>query len=111
MPELTIALTADLHWGIRPAGDVATTQLVADLAERPADIIVLAGDVGAGEDFARCLQLFANLPGRKALVPGNHDVWVTAEDQRGDSWHVYSEYLPRVCREFGFHYLDQGPLL
>ncbi len=108
---LTLAIAADLHWGIRPEGDTATRQLVADLAERPADVLVLAGDIGAGEDFARCLQLFANLPGCKALVPGNHDIWVNPDDARGNSWRLYSEYLPRVSAEFGFHYLDHGPLL
>jgi predicted phosphohydrolase len=108
---LTIALTADLHWGIRPAGDAATLQLVSDLAADPPDVLVLGGDVGAGGDFERCLKLFANLPGRKALIPGNHDVWVEADDARGDSWHVYSKHLPALCNAHGFHYLDHGPLV
>jgi predicted phosphohydrolase len=108
---LTIALTADLHWGIRPAGDAATLQLVADLAAATPDMLILAGDVGAGHDFEHCLQLFANLPGRKALIPGNHDIWVEAEDERGDSWRVYAEHLPAVSAQHGFHYLDAGPLI
>src|ERR1051325_3156955 len=108
---LTIAFTADLHWGIRPAGNAATLQLVADLAASPPDVLVLAGDVGAGGDFERCLQLFANLPCRKALIPGNHDVWVEADDERGDSWRVYAEHLPTLSKRHGFHYLDAGPLI
>lgn len=109
--HLSIALTADLHWGIREPGDAATRRMLADLRERPPDLLILAGDVGAGDDFERCLALFADLPSRKALVPGNHDVWVSSADERGDSWRVYSEHLPRLSAQFGFHYLDHGPLV
>jgi len=111
MPDWTIAITADLHWGIRPQGDAATRRLVAALECQPPDVLVLAGDVGAGDDFERCLELFASLPVRKALVPGNHDVWVMDNDSRGDSWQVYSELLPRISAKHGFHYLDHAPLV
>ena len=112
MPDtLRLALTADLHWGIRPSGDEATRLLVGFLAAEPPDMLILAGDIGAGEEFAACLDLFAGLPCRKALVPGNHDIWVEENDPRGDSLHVYEDYLPGVCAERRFHYLDQGPLV
>jgi 3',5'-cyclic AMP phosphodiesterase CpdA len=107
---MRLAITADLHWGIRPAGDEATQQLLDFLKTEPPDVLVLAGDIGAGDDFGRCLALFAGLDCRKALVPGNHDIWVEADDPRGDSLQVYREHLPRLCAEHGFHYLDQGPL-
>src|SRR5262245_29238868 len=110
MTPLRLALTADLHWGVRTTGDAATRKLVADLAADPPDLLVFAGDVGAGADFGPCLELFAPLPCRKALVPGNHDVWVESHDARGDSLHVYDRHLPAVCAEHGFHYLDHGPL-
>jgi 3',5'-cyclic AMP phosphodiesterase CpdA len=108
--RLRLAVTADLHWGIRPRGDEATRALVAFLEADPPDVLVLAGDVGAGDDFAPCLQLFASLPCRKALVPGNHDVWVGADDPRGDSLRVYREHLPAVCYAHDFCYLDERPL-
>jgi predicted phosphohydrolase len=111
-PSLQIALTADLHYGRRhTAGKLATLEMVAHLCERPPDLLILAGDIGAGDDFARCLDLFASLPCQKALVPGNHDIWVSAGDARGDSLRVYNEVLPRLSEERGFHYLDRGPLL
>jgi 3',5'-cyclic AMP phosphodiesterase CpdA len=109
-PSLRLAFTADLHWGINARGDEATRLLVQFLQAEPPDVLVLAGDVGAAEDFAPCLQLFEPLPGRKALVPGNHDIWVRDEDARGDSLQVYQDHLPRLCAAHGFHYLDQGPL-
>ncbi|MCS6852238.1 MAG: metallophosphoesterase [Gemmataceae bacterium] len=109
--DLRLAITADLHWGIYESGDAATRQLAAFLRRQPPDVLVLAGDIGAGDDFGRCLGLFAELPCRKALVPGNHDIWVTSTDARGDSLQVYREHLPRLCARHGFHYLDAGPLL
>lgn len=109
--RLRIAVTADLHWGVRSAGDAATLLLIEFLRTDPPDVLVLAGDVGAGKDFAECLARFADLPCRKALVPGNHDIWVTDDDQRGDSLTVYQQALPQTCLSQGFHYLDGGPLL
>jgi predicted phosphohydrolase len=109
--RLRLAITADLHWGIRPRGDAATRLLVSFLEAEPPDVLVLAGDVGAAEDFGPCLELFDALPGRKALVPGNHDIWVRGSDARGDSLRVYREHLPALCAAHGFHYLDHGPLL
>jgi 3',5'-cyclic AMP phosphodiesterase CpdA len=108
---MRLAFTADLHWGSRAEGDAATRELAADLWADPPDVLVLAGDVGAGQHFAECLALFAGLPGRKALVPGNHDIWVRPDDPRGDSLRVYREHLPRLCAAHGFHYLDREPLL
>jgi 3',5'-cyclic AMP phosphodiesterase CpdA len=108
---LTLAITADLHWGINESGDAATRDLISDLAEHPPDLLIVAGDIGAGEDFERCLRLFESFPNRKALVPGNHDIWVTSDDRRGDSWELYSKVLPALSARFGFHYLDHGPLV
>lgn len=109
---LRIALTADLHFGTRhTAGNLATLEMAAHLCERQPDVLILAGDIGAGDDFARCLDLFAHIPCLKALVPGNHDIWVTSSDSRGNSLQVYQTVLPRLAHERGFHYLDHGPLL
>ncbi len=81
---LRLAVTADLHWGHNERGDAATLALRDFLAERPPDLLVLAGDVGTAQHFAECLTVFAELPCRRALVPGNHDVWVVPDDPRGD---------------------------
>jgi 3',5'-cyclic AMP phosphodiesterase CpdA len=108
---MQLAVTADLHFGPRhSAGRDATLALAADLLHDPPDLFVIAGDVGVEDEFARCLELFEKLPCRKALVPGNHDVWVRADDPRGDSLALYRHHLPRVAAEYGFHYLDAGPL-
>jgi len=107
-----IAATADLHYGSRhTAGADATAALAAALASEPPDLFIIAGDIGAGDEFERCLDLFAELPCQKALVPGNHDIWVRSHDPRGDSLAVYREHLPRVAASRGFHYLDNSPLV
>src|SRR5262245_53559679 len=109
---LRIAVTADLHYGTRHAsGNRATLDLAARLAQEPPDLLILAGDIGAGDDFDRCLSLFAHLPSRKAAVPGNHDIWVRSDDSRGDSLDVYNRHLPAACRRYGFTYLDRQPLV
>lgn len=107
---MRIAVTADLHWGHHAAGDAATRQLIEHLREQPPDLFLLGGDVGTGEHFAACLELFAGLACPKALVPGNHDLWVGDNDPRGDSLQVYREHLPRICAAHQFQYLDQAPL-
>lgn len=109
---MRIAVTADLHYGTRhTAGHRSTLDLVARLGEAPPDLLILAGDIGAGDDFERCLALFDQLACAKAAVPGNHDIWVRMDDPRGDSLDLYERRLPAICRAHGFAYLDQGPLL
>jgi predicted phosphohydrolase len=108
--ELQLAITADLHWGHGGRGEEATRLLASFLQKQTPDILILAGDIGTGYYFGECLQLFADLPCRKALVPGNHDLWV-GPDERRDSLQLYVEDLAEMCRQYGFHYLDEGPLL
>jgi 3',5'-cyclic AMP phosphodiesterase CpdA len=105
-----LAVTADLHWGQNPRGDQATLALRDFLLAQPPDLLLLAGDQGTAGHFDECLALFRDLPCPKALVPGNHDLWVQEGDSRGDSLTVYREHLPRVSAAHGFHYLDAGPL-
>jgi 3',5'-cyclic AMP phosphodiesterase CpdA len=109
---IRVAVTADLHFGNRhSAGHRTTLNLVARLCEQPPDLLILAGDIGAGDDFERCLALFDELPCLKAAVPGNHDIWVRLGDPRGDSLDLYETYLPNVCRAHDFAYLDRKPLI
>jgi 3',5'-cyclic AMP phosphodiesterase CpdA len=107
---MRIAVTADLHWGHGERGNNATLALAHHLREHPPDLLLLGGDQGTAQHFGGCLELFADLPCLKALVPGNHDVWVEAGDARGDSLTVFEKHLPALCADLGYHYLDHGPL-
>ena len=108
---MRIAITADLHFGHNRLGDDATQLLLQHLQAQPPDLLLLGGDNGTEEHFAECLQLFSSLPCQKALVPGNHDIWVAENDARGDSLFLYQKYLPDLCKLHDFHYLDLTPLL
>jgi predicted phosphohydrolase len=107
---LRIALTADVHWRHNSEGDAATLALRDFLRNNPPDVLLLAGDLGTANHFKDCLELFADIPCVKALVPGNHDVWVENPDVRGDSLTVYHGHLPHIADEYDFHYLDEAPL-
>jgi len=107
---LRLAVTADLHWGHRRGMD--ETRLLADFVRaQPPDVLILAGDIGTGPLFAECLALFSDLPSRKILVPGNHDLWVRPDDPHFDSLQMYERELPRMAREAGFYFLDAEPVL
>jgi 3',5'-cyclic AMP phosphodiesterase CpdA len=108
---MRIAVTADLHFGHNRLGDEATQLLLEHLRTEPPDLLLLGGDIGTDEHFAECLRFFSELPCSKALIPGNHDLWVADNDHRGDSLQVYDRYLPDLCRQHGYHYLDHAPLV
>jgi predicted phosphodiesterase len=108
---MRIAVTADLHWDHNRQGDEATRSLVSLLRAQPPDLVLLGGDQGTEEHFGECLELFRELACPKALVPGNHDIWVADDDARGDSLDLYQKHLPGLCAQHGFHYLDHAPLV
>jgi 3',5'-cyclic AMP phosphodiesterase CpdA len=108
---MRIAVTADLHYGHNRLGDEATHAMLAHLQCEPPDLLLLGGDIGTDGHFGECLELFHPLTCPKGLVPGNHDLWVNANDHRGDSLNVYEHYLPTLCNSHGYVYLDQQPLL
>jgi predicted phosphohydrolase len=106
----SIAVTADLHWGHHRRGDEANGLLVDFLRGHAPDLLLIAGDIGSADNFAAGLKQFDGLSGEKALIAGNHDIWVLADDTRGDSLAVYERHLADVARAHGFHYLDAAPL-
>src|SRR5687767_7823228 len=108
---MRIAVTADLHWGHGRVGDEATGLLLDYLRREPVDLLLLGGDLGTADHFDACLGQFAELGCVKAVVPGNHDLWVADDDPRGDSLQVYRQHLPGLCAARGCHYLDAGPLV
>jgi 3',5'-cyclic AMP phosphodiesterase CpdA len=108
--SLQVAVTADLHWGHHDRGMASSRLLFEHVRQHPPDILVLAGDVGTGALYGDCLAQLAEVSCRKAVVPGNHDIWVMHEADY-DSLHLYETELPRVSVQHGFHYLDHGPLV
>jgi len=107
--KLNLVFTADLHWGV-PRGMSANLGLSQSLRENPPDVLVLAGDIGHAEYFEECIENFSHINCIKALVPGNHDIWVSDTPEKGDSYQLYTEILPKLAAKYKFHYLDQAPL-
>src|SRR5258708_28183602 len=107
---LRVAVTEDLHCGPHVRGRAASRLLFAHLKEQPPDVLILAGDIGTGTLYGDCLAQLAHLPCLKAVVPGNHDIWVPFEGER-DSLSLYEVELPRISAQHGVHYLDREPLI
>lgn len=106
---MRILVTADLHYDIdrsrQPAIDAADR-----ICRLGGDALLVLGDV-AGHDPAilrECLRLFDRFAGAKFFVAGNHDIWTAPG---GDSLHRFEVELPELCREAGFHMLDEKPAL
>lgn len=99
---MAIFFTSDHHFGHaniikycdRPFGSVAemNEQLRRKWCEvvGPDDVVYHLGDLALGE-FERSMAVAASLPGKKYLIPGNHDrVSVVApEKYRKRFWKVY----------------------
>ena len=101
---MNIYLSSDLHYGDNSSGDQATAKLAAELNKRsqPDDILVLAGDLAAGDHhLAHCLSLFAGFRGRKCYVLGNHDIWSEMDDAL-----VREMMAANALRWYGFSPLD-----
>jgi hypothetical protein len=98
----TIIITSDLHLGITSA-EVLRDMATAIAAEQPV-LTVLAGDIGEPlPNFENCLRVFADLPGDKAVLAGNHDVWGTAGIHSQDLW---DHLLPDAARAAGMLWLE-----
>jgi len=82
---------------------------VEELARRACrmggDALVLVGDTAsaAHQPLRDCLALFADFPGRKLLVEGNHCLWCLPGE---DSIQRYERIVPAIAAEAGFAVLD-----
>ncbi|MFP4106046.1 MAG: metallophosphoesterase [Phycisphaerae bacterium] len=105
---MRILITADLHYDIarsrRPAEELAQK-----VVRTGGDALVLVGDTAGAElgPFADALDLFAEFPGRRLLVPGNHGLWCR---QGETSLERYEAVLPELAAEHGFSVLDHEPV-
>lgn len=87
---------SDLH-----VGHAVNRRIVEEMAPRPGDWLILAGDLG--ESIEQLREVFSKLVlrfGRLIWVPGNHELWtVPREDElRGQAKY---DRLVALCREYG----------
>ena len=102
---MQIILTADLHYGLMADGDASTEALARKVCGRGGDALVLCGDLAirSTDKFRACLELFADFPGARMFVAGNHDLWCPPHDP----WSRYERILGEIGRECGFHGMAQ----
>lgn len=75
--NMTIAHISDLHFGRIAHPDVVDA-LVAEVNERPADLVVLTGDLtqrARHREFEALQAMMASISPPILVVPGNHDVY------------------------------------
>lgn len=106
---MRILITADLHYDIARSRE-PTEALARRALKTGGDCLVLVGDSAgrAIEPLRACLRLFADFPGRKLLVPGNHCLWCNPDE---DSVDRYERILPAAAGEEGFAVLDHEPVV
>jgi predicted phosphohydrolase len=99
-----VIITSDLHLGITTAEEI-TPMVAAIAAERP-DLTIIAGDIGKRlGDIRACLALFADMPGEKAALAGNHDLWKHDDDHSADLWE---RSVPEAVRAAGMLWLEDA---
>lgn len=97
-----VVITSDLHLGITTAEEI--TPMVAAIAAEQPDLTIIAGDIGKRlGDIHACLALFAEVPGEKAALAGNHDLWKHGDDHSADLWE---RATPEAVRAAGMLWLE-----
>lgn len=113
---MRIFVSADLHDDVKRSAE-PNDHLVDDLAAAQptrGDILVLVGDLAGPRrgGLARCLKRFAEFPGRRLMVAGNHDIWLPAEaTDPHASLKRYRKDLPRIAEAERFTLLDHQPVV
>ncbi len=106
---MRVLVTADLHYDA-PRSREPTEALAERVCRTGGDVLVLVGDSASADHqpLRECLKLFADFPGRKLLVPGNHCLWCLPGE---DSIRRYEEIVPAIAAEAGFAVLDHAPAI
>lgn len=104
---MRLLVTADLHYD-SPRSRKPTEALAEKILRTGGDVLVLVGDSASAthQPLRDCLNLFADFPGRKFMVPGNHCLWCLNGE---DSIDRYERIVPAIAAEAGFTVLDHAP--
>lgn len=108
---MRIFIASDLHLGNNIRGDQSAKKLAGFVCDQGAseDILILLGDLAEDDSNARkCLLLFADFPGQKLAIAGNHDIWVKDGEKR-NSMACYNSYQEMLL-ENNFVPLENQPV-
>jgi predicted phosphohydrolase len=104
---MRLIVTADLHYN-HPISRPLADGLIDQINAAGGDVLLLVGDTGVGDGdvLERCLSRF-EFAGPKLFVAGNHELWTN----RGDSYALFTEELPRRVRAMGWQWLETDPFV
>lgn len=106
---MKIAFTSDIHCDSSNENQKLPYVIKERFTSKPADVFVLAGDIGANlETVSNTLSVLKSLPMKKILVIGNHDIW---KEHGINSYQKLYRYLPKIASENNFHPLWIEPLI
>ena len=107
-----IAFTSDLHVDVDPRNKRLLRFLIEHVNELEADAFIIAGDITPDpKTFYMIVEQLEHVVGEVIIVAGNHDIWVTQEEQENEicSRIKYEKILPNICRPHACHYLWHSP--
>lgn len=116
-PLIRVVSLSDLHLDHRANWKVAE-QMAYQLVEMAPEVLILAGDLASTtERVVKVLEFFRPLAPAVLFVPGNHDLWqipppaIPGEPAPSppDTWQLYRETWPELCKGVGVHYLPDSP--
>lgn len=103
---MRLGALSDLHF---PESGVDLEGLVQAALAANVEALVLVGDAVSQYHPDRLRHVLSVL--RRAapvciFVPGNHELW----SKEGSTAALYEVALPQLAQDYGFHYLDAGPV-
>ncbi|MEQ8820823.1 MAG: metallophosphoesterase [Sumerlaeia bacterium] len=109
-----ILFASDIHIG---QTEVDTAHRLREVVSREVALrngclagVFFLGDVGESlRDVAGCLSALGGLAPVQVMIPGNHDLFDT--ERIGSSKSKYENHLPRVVREAGWTWGENGPVI
>jgi hypothetical protein len=117
---MKLLVTSDLH--IEKDRSVSCTTLPTIVSKyiesNPTEqyIFAIVGDVS--QDLSKMnefFSLFSSISIPKLFIAGNHDIWAQSSNENPskmlNSYEIYHKILPKICKDNGFHYLDQNPYI
>ena len=98
------AVTSDLHYDLKHLWKESPSAFMERLNFKAPPFLIIAGDLVsfAEENLESAFQFLKGFNGNILFTPGNHDLWT----KKGNSFDVYTKFIPELCEKYGIHYLD-----
>lgn len=109
---MKIIAVSDIHI---PKNESSMPDLIRGINSSNADVLVLGGDIAPANDPAleSFLRSISGFRGKKMYICGNHDLWTVpgSSSVTGSSIERFEKVLPDIYKKFGFHSLEEQPVV